>query len=211
MIFNRKILGVTSIAAKRSDPRSQLKSVRFEGNKAIATDGYLLIVAELPDVQLEMLPTNEEYTYNEVSDVSIDAESIALIARSIEKDVKASKTKIEKKNYAFSVKGEDGKVKIATINTKDFENRYIAVEKEPTEGEFVSWGKIANEDKPVLASVRFNIDLMIRMLQAMKKAGVEGSSSDVLLQLTDKNDPIVIIGSTEEAKEIKGVVMPMHQ
>jgi len=210
MIFNKKILGVTAIASKDSS-NPQLKSVRFEGNKAIATDGFLLITAELPDVQLEMLPTNEEYTFEDINDISVDAETIALIARSIEKDVKASKTQVEKKNYAFTVKGEDGKVKIATINTKDFENRYIAVEKEVTEGEFVNWGKVAGEDKPLLASTSFNIDLMIKMLQAMKKTGVAGDSATVKLLITDKKDPIVIMGSDEEAKEVKGIVMPVSQ
>lgn len=69
MIFNKKILGVTAIASKDSS-NPQLKSVRFEGNKAIATDGFLLITAELPDVQLEMLPTNEEYTFEDIYCIS---------------------------------------------------------------------------------------------------------------------------------------------
>ena len=80
-----------------------------------------------------------------------------------------------------------------------------------TEGEFVNWGKVAGEDKPLLASTSFNIDLMIKMLQAMKKAGVAGDSATVKLVITDKKDPIVIMGSDEEAKEVKGIVMPVSQ
>ncbi|HZE87067.1 MAG TPA: hypothetical protein VE090_02555 [Methylomirabilota bacterium] len=201
MKIDKRILGVCDIASKES-ARPQLASVRFENGKAVATDGYSLMVIEQEKIEDDEIPKVAGFDYVSVDGLSLPAQPLAKFV----KEIKRNKF-LPVLSTGWTVRNEEGRV---TLATTDLEETSIKEMKQP-EGEYPNYQKVIDGEmkKEPVVKISFDPIKMILLLQAMVKAGAT-SCRPVTVRVSGDLNPIIITTQDGQEREIFALLMPMR-
>ncbi len=194
MRINKKILGLVDIVSKEPY-RQALTGIRFENGKAIATDGYKLLILELDKTDINDLPKIGGQEAIELDNVTVPSKDIKIIAKSIKKS-----KNIALLNLAWNVKAEDGKVRFITtdLDTNEiFDSKLIEVD-------YPKYEKILPTKKP-----KFKIGVSVEHLEAMATAMRKSGADIITLEFNKPLDPIVLKAKDYD-KNIYGLIMPVR-
>lgn len=203
MIINKKILALCDIASK-DGYRPVLNAIKFEKDRAVATDSYSLMVIPLQQIDPTDLPEISGQVYSPEIDCVINAVEVSEVAKSIKKnnmDLSWAET-------AWSVaSGDDKTVKFFTT---DLDTRsYKEVRK--VEGNYPEYNKVLDPalEKKAVVEISVNPARLVKMLNAMIKAGAS-KDGYVTLKVSGALDPLVIKANQGTEEIATGLIMPVR-
>lgn len=203
MIIDKKILGVCQIASK-DVWRPALAGVRIHKGKVVATDGYSLIIAQLPDQSIEEnLPAIDGQKYQKVDNALLNAQDLANVAKSIKHH-----NKLDALNHAWVVQADEGSVRFVTtdlaVNTQMDLPRVVA--------DYPKYENLVDEAVARKKShkITVNITKLKTMLDSFIKAGVDKEGMVELDVPDDRTKPLVLRAKDNKQKDLFGLIMAIR-
>lgn len=200
-IIDKVILAACQIASK-DDSRPVLSGIKFEKDRAVATDGFRLITVTYPDQDPNDMPQLGERVLND--------EEVVLPAKNVEAALKRipKNPNLPILNCAVIEKEKDGVVTITSTDLNSFSEEKVR----KIDGTYPEYQKIldSTKAKEVTAKFSVNAQLMSETLKAMATAlKYLGNATTVAVEVRGSNDPILITCESKERK-IEALVMPVR-
>jgi hypothetical protein len=199
MKINKLILGLCLIT-ENSTGRSALEAIKFEGDRAVACDGFRMLIIpvdngnDAPAIPGLTAPTDP-------GECLIPGKFIADMVHQVK-----TKSRVPDTTKAWTVPAEDGWVKFLTSDGKTNTTKEVR----KLEGQiYPDYKKILaeNKAKKPVAKISVNPKLLLGMMDAIYRSGVR---SRVTLTINGELDPILFSGLDYENKEVEGLLMPVR-
>jgi DNA polymerase III sliding clamp (beta) subunit (PCNA family) len=196
MQIDKRILGLCDIARK-DGVISALAGVRFEKGKAVATDGYRLLIIEAEEPRLDDIPRVAGQEPVALENVTVRAKDLVRAVKPIKRN-----KHVEVLNTAWTVKAEEGFVRLVTT---DLETTSI-IDSRIIENSYPDYEKVIVKEEPK-GVVRVDVKLLEGLLSAVRKAGV----AHIDLEFHGELKPLQIKGKDFKEREVTALVMPIRR
>lgn len=198
MKIDKRFLGLCEIAG--NDARPILSGIKFEKNRAVATDGFRLMIIQLEqDISKDDTPIITGQEESDPGECVLPAKGVADILKQIR-----SNKNIEVLNTAWTVPTQDPWVRFVTTNIDT--NTYKELKK--IEGDYPKYESVLKiEEKHSIAEVEISAKMLADTLKSMIRAGI-GWNDGVQIKIFGANEAVIITGKDHKQREIKAVVMP---
>lgn len=199
MIIPKKLLSTLEIASKDLS-RPGLGSVRFEDHKAIATDGFKMVIYNLPEQNGLELPEVGRGHFAISEPISLNAmelkKCLSLIPYKTSLPVLQNAwTEVGESKEAIKITSSD----LATVNQSELK---LQTDNYP------DYKKVLPKSKPV-GVVAVNGKYLIEVVTALIKARSWNTDNIVTIEIRGEREPLLFKAQGDEKNDILGVLMPV--
>lgn len=193
MIYHRDVLKAAALAVSKDKTRPALLGVHLDGEKAVATDGHVLIVLPRGDMSEAEFPVRWP-------DAELDCGPVTLDAKSVLESVKATPT-----NGVFPVLHYvqvAGAGETRQLRATNLDRDHGATVRDI--GPYPNWKAVLPKADPTF-SIGLGVSQVLKLFRALDAAGVESVKVDFRSPLQ-----AVTLTGTCELGEVFAIIMPQR-